>query len=132
MRVFFDTNVLVSAFTAHGTAERAFQLALLSHTVLTSEYVLGELRAKLSQKMKVPAAEVSFTLEYIRKVAEIVPAKGVAPKRSRDPKDDPVLHDAMSGGAGILVSGDKDLLSVTDLEGIAVISPRSWIELHTQ
>ena len=48
MRVFFDTNVLVSAFLARGLCADLLRLVLSEHTLVCSELVLAELSAVLS------------------------------------------------------------------------------------
>ena len=47
MRVFFDTNVLVSAFLARGLCADLLRLVLTEHTLVTSEVVLAGLESML-------------------------------------------------------------------------------------
>ena len=42
MRVFLDTNVLLSAFAARGLCADVFRTVLAEHELITSEFVLGE------------------------------------------------------------------------------------------
>jgi predicted nucleic acid-binding protein len=42
VRVFFDTNVLVSAFLARGLCADLLRLVLTEHTLVTSEVVLDD------------------------------------------------------------------------------------------
>ena len=58
MRVFFDTNVLVSAFLARGLCADLLRLVLTEHTLVTSEVVLDELRDVLSRKGRLPPAQI--------------------------------------------------------------------------
>ena len=58
MRVFFDTNVLVSAFLARGLCADLLRLVLTEHTLVTSEVVLAELRDVLSRKGRLPAQQI--------------------------------------------------------------------------
>lgn len=52
----------------------------------------------------------------------------------RDPDDAPVIAAAVSGGADVIVTGDKDLLEERDLldwlsdRGITVLTPAELIE----
>lgn len=55
MRVFFDTNVLVSAFLARGLCAVLLRLVLTEYTLVTSEVVLAELSDVLSRKGLLPA-----------------------------------------------------------------------------
>ncbi len=43
MRVFLDTNVLVSAFAARGICADLLELVLLEHDLIIGRHVLGEL-----------------------------------------------------------------------------------------
>ena len=54
MRVFFDTNVLVSAFLARGLCADLLRLVLTEHTLVTSEVVLAELSDVLSPRAVYP------------------------------------------------------------------------------
>ena len=45
----------------------------------------------------------------------------------RDLKDDMVLELAVSAGSLIIVSGDKDLLTMSPFRGIEILSPRQFI-----
>jgi putative PIN family toxin of toxin-antitoxin system len=47
----------------------------------------------------------------------------------RDPKDDKFLELAVSGRATHVISGDADLLVLNPFRGIAILSPRSFLEL---
>ena len=50
MRVFLDTNVLVSAFATRGLCADVLRLILAEHTLVTGEVVLRELRRALWQQ----------------------------------------------------------------------------------
>jgi len=54
VRVFLDTNVLVSAFAARGLCSDLFELVLLDHELILSASVLRELSKALQQKVKLP------------------------------------------------------------------------------
>ena len=50
---------------------------------------------------------------------------------SQDPDDDKYLHVAASGRASVVVSGDKDLLSLGDYDGIRMLTPRAFLAVLT-
>jgi uncharacterized protein len=54
VKVFFDTNVLVSAFATRGLCADLFAHVLLEHELVLGEIVLDELREKLRTKLKLP------------------------------------------------------------------------------
>ena len=134
MKIFTDTNVLVSAFTARGLCADLLEVILADHQLMTGEVVLKELERVLIEKMKVPESKVAEVMMFLRKHhVEPVPDK---PSEIivRDEDDRWVLESAIRSKADILVTGDKDLLDVDQelsKEGLQlrVISPRGIWEL---
>jgi len=49
----------------------------------------------------------------------------------RDQGDDHVLAVAIACGASLIVTGDKDLLSLGDFRGICIVTPSMFIDLLT-
>ena len=47
---------------------------------------------------------------------------------SRDPEDNKFLELAVSGQATHIVSGDQDLLALHPFLGIAIVTPRAYLE----
>jgi hypothetical protein len=62
-------------------------------------------------------------------VADLVQDTGNVTNVCRDPADDVVLAAAVEGRAGILVTGDEDLLTLGEYEGIAIVAPRPFLDL---
>ena len=124
MKVFFDTNVLISAYTARGLSADLFRLVVSEHEVLTGEVNLQEFTRVLGQRFHAPAAEVARAERELREHT-IVPKPGAAPALEiRDPDDIWVLASAVTGRADALVTGDIDLLDVAEAAPIAILSPR--------
>jgi predicted nucleic acid-binding protein len=73
VRVFFDTNVLVSAFLARGLCADLLRLVLSEHTLVSSEVVLAELRDVLGRKGRLPAAQIEA-------IEAFLPDQPVAPR----------------------------------------------------
>jgi len=124
LRVFLDTNVLVSAFTTRGICADIVAVVVVEHHLVLGETVLEELARVLSKKMRVPEAAVSEANAFLRREAVVVsdaPDPGVS---LRDPDDVPVLGEL----AEVLVTGDRDLLEMSDHPPIEVLSPRGFWE----
>jgi len=131
VKVFFDTNVLVSAFTTRGLSADLMRLVIAQHELLTGEVNLTEFRRVLRDRFRVPPADISALERQLRE--HTVVAKPAAPSelRMRDPDDAWVLASAISGGADILVTGDKDLLSIARQAPLPVLDPRGcWDRLR--
>ncbi|MSO82348.1 MAG: hypothetical protein EXQ53_03490 [Acidobacteria bacterium] len=48
---------------------------------------------------------------------------------SEDPDDDKYAAAAIAGRASFVVSGDSDLLSILEHEGVRIVNPRAFLEL---
>jgi len=130
MKIFIDTNVLVSAFTARGLCADLLEVILADHQLITGEIVLNELERVLIKKLNVPEKIVSKTLLFLRKhPIEPIPDKPSEVK-VRDEDDRWVLESVLRAKADILVTGDKDLLVLSkDITQIKIISPRGFWEI---
>ena len=116
--------MLVSSFMSRGVSHEVFQLALSSHTVLTGELNLRELRRVLAGKFEVPN-ELIAEFEFILRERNIVKDSPLEVSfKIRDPDDEGVLAAAMSCRAVVLVTGDQDLLECADKVAIRICSPR--------
>lgn len=130
MKIFADTNVLVSAFTARGLCADLLEVILADHHLMTGEFVLEELKRVLSEKLKVPESKVSDVLQFLRKHhVEPIPEEP-SEIQVRDEDDRWVLESAISAKADVFVTGDKDLLDIsTKVTQLKIISPRGFWEL---
>jgi uncharacterized protein len=131
VKVFFDTNVLVSAFTTRGLSADLFRLVVAEHELLTGEVNLIELGRVLQARFKVPPGEIAFIEDQLR--AHTIVARPTAPSDLplRDADDAWVLASALAGGTEILVTGDKDLLSIAERTPLPILNPRGcWDRLR--
>lgn len=132
MRIFLDTNVLVSAYTARGISADLVRHILVEHDLITGEVNLEELRRVLKNRFHAPG-------EVVKAVESALRAGTIAPRPAgpsiipvRDPDDRWVLASAMEAGADMLVTGDQDLLAVADVSPIPIVDPRGcWERLRT-
>jgi len=130
MKIFADTNVLVSAFTARGLCADLLEIILADHQLLTGEFILQELQRVLTKKLKVPERKVSEVLGFLRNHhVEPIPDEPSEVK-VRDEDDRWVLESAIRAKADILVTGDKDLLAISDqVPQLRIITPRKFWKL---
>jgi putative PIN family toxin of toxin-antitoxin system len=129
MKVFLDTNVLVSAFATRGLSADVVRLTLTEHELLTGEVNLAELERVLHKRMGVPTAQVGLVLQLLRDQT-IIPRPTTPPDVTvRDPDDLWVLASALAGGAEVLVTGDQDLLVLHGKVALPILSPRGFWEL---
>ena len=123
-RIVFDSNVWIAALVASaGTSRNLVEEALRFCEVFVSPYLLEEVDRVLARKIGVPPQErhgVRHWLENVCHLVEPPPRKGLS---CRDPKDLPILWLAVAVHADLLVTGDRDLLLLKELQGIKVIPP---------
>jgi len=130
VRVFLDTNVLVSAFTTRGLSADVLRLVLVEHELITGEFNLEEFRRVLGARMNAPDALIDEAEQLLRE-QDIVPRPAEPyPIQIRDPDDAWVLASAVAGAAEVLVTGDHDLLSLGEEAPLRILSPRGFWELR--
>jgi uncharacterized protein len=131
VRVFLDTNVLVSAFTARGLCEDLYRYLLACHDIMTGEVNLQGLQRILTTRFQASAALVELVESQLRD--QIVVPRPQAPSalEIRDPDDRWVLASVEAGDADMLVTGDRDLLVVAEKSTVPILTPRAaWERLR--
>ncbi len=126
MRIFFDTNVLFSAFGYPGLCLKIFSECSLHHTIVISTYVIEELERNLEAKLGATKRELIEIREQLIAGCEIITTYEALDFPIRDLTDVPILSAAVASKADLLVSGDKDLLVLVK-PPIKILSPR---QLH--
>lgn len=129
MRIFLDTNVIVSAVATRGLCADVLHVVVAEHDLLVGKTVLKELRRVLRQKLRLPTATLNELVVFLRRHSTIVSKQAPLAVSLRDANDEAVLAEAIAGGADILVSGDRDLLQIADAAPIPILAPRGLWEL---
>ena len=132
MKVFADTNVLVSAVIFPGSTPEAFyRLALEGRIELVSSRpLLAELGRVLTEKFGWEPERAEEAVGQVVRLAEIVTPREALSEIEADAADNRVLEAAAEGGAGAIVSGDRHLLALGSWRGIEIQSPAAFIERH--
>ena len=126
MRILLDTNVLISAFVFGGAAGRLLEkLFDGDFELLVSDYVEREFCAKIKEKWPDKFDQVYSLFKELPFV--FCDSSNVSEGSLRDPKDIPVLSDALFHQVDVILSGDKDFLEA-DLEYPLVLSPAMMLE----
>jgi putative PIN family toxin of toxin-antitoxin system len=130
VRVFLDTNVLVAAFATRGLSADVLRTVLAEHELLLSTTVIEEFTGALIEKLRVPEPTVREIAAYLRASAALAEMPSKPPAVAiRDPDDAVILGEALSIGADVLVTGDKDLLEAGTVPDIRIIDPRGFWQL---
>jgi len=127
VRFFIDSNVVVSGIAFPGT-ERRILLATFGkeHTFIISQDVQREARAVMRQKFPRLREEAEEVMALLR--AQILPRKTYEGlfhgfPRLRDPADAHILAAAIVARCDFVVTGDKDLLVLHEVEGVKIVRP---------
>lgn len=111
MKILVDTNILFSAVLfPHSKPSLALLHAARYHDMVLCDQNVRELRDILKRKAPraLPDAEVLLAeLSY-----ELIPATYHAEKLIRDAKDQPILNAAIVANVDVILTGDKDFLSL--------------------
>ncbi len=135
-RVVIDANVIISAAFG-GNPLRAVIRAMEEDEVYLSKAIereLTEIFPKLSKKLT--REQISFLNERIREIVAMAKQVSVSTRvvLSRDAKDDHYLSLCKEAKADFLVTGDRDLLSISPealkRNGIScrIVTPQEFLE----
>jgi putative PIN family toxin of toxin-antitoxin system len=128
-RIVLDTNVLIAAAYAPGSASRriveaclAGELTPVASAAVKHEYEFIVARAVRARKYEARLAECMDRLEIVEpaETPRVVPG---------DPEDDKVLAAAVAGEAEWIVSNDRHLLALDPYGPIRITSSGRFAEL---
>jgi putative PIN family toxin of toxin-antitoxin system len=126
VRLVPDTNVLIASLISRGFCHELLECCFLNHTLVTSEFILGELKEKLVEKFKYSTETAEEAVALFRSRMQVVTPIALASPVSRDPDDDNILATALAGNCDFIITGDKDLLVLKQFEGIKILNPREF------
>ena len=84
MRVFFDTNVLVSAVATRGICADLLRIVSSEHDLVVGEVVLSELRRVLETRFKLPAERIDEVEKFLRTYEVVAKPDAMDPVAVRD------------------------------------------------
>jgi putative PIN family toxin of toxin-antitoxin system len=127
--VVLDSGVWVSALQFGGIPLLALERGLTVDTIAVCDQIVVEVARVLTEKMDWEPGRLRQSLGLYLRDAVRVPVRGLVRGVCRDPKDDMVLECAIQAAAGLIVSGDKDLLAVGSHGGVRIVAPRDYVLL---
>lgn len=126
MKILIDTNVIVSGLIAKGVCFEILEDLVYSHTPIVTPFVLIECQEVLLHKFYLSPATVKSLLHVLERYFKKGESSTKPLKVCRDPDDNQILADALINKVDIILSGDKDLLSLERYEGIRMIAPKDY------
>jgi putative PIN family toxin of toxin-antitoxin system len=133
MRVFLDTNVLVSAMATRGLCTDVLREVLTSHQLVVSAPLFTELKRALRQKLQIPADLIDDAIEILQQDAHFVAPSTFPDVKIQDKDDLMILSSALNGNGDLLVTGDNELLDLVKVKEMEIVSPREfWKKVKAQ
>lgn len=140
-RAILDANIAISYLlnpSGDGPPAKVVRAAVsVDFVLLASPKLLHEIRDKVTNK---PYLARRISLPAISELFDLLAANGevhdddeiVYPAISRDRKDDYLLTNAVIHHVDYLVTGDKDLLVLSEFEGVQIVSPAEFAQILAQ
>ena len=131
MRVFVDTNIVISAILfPNGKTAKVFSYLLEKHTIIISSYTKEECEEVFKKKFPLKKELLALffdgiSFEEFKSPEEIDEQQ--YPK-IRDIKDLPVLASAILSDSDILITGDKDFEDVK-IDKPLIFTPTKYFDL---
>jgi putative PIN family toxin of toxin-antitoxin system len=133
MKVFLDTNVIVSAVTTRGLCADVLRAVLADHELVTSLKVLQEIKRILRSKFSVPDELINEYLGLIGEEALLAESVVELSLPIKDKDDIEIVSAAVAAHVQVLVTGDREVQTIKSIEGTRILSPRAfWEELTAQ
>ena len=133
MRVFLDTNVLVSAVATRGLCADVLREILVSHQLVVSAPLIAELKSILHSKIGAPQEIISDFVKLMTQDSILSENTNLTNIDINDKDDILILSTALNGNVELFVTGDKELLELGKIQSMRIVSPRKfWEMLKTQ
>lgn len=132
MRVVLDVNVWISALLWGGIPGQILRLARNQQIIIfVSDALLIELettlrRVKFRQRLQERGHAVEYLMSVVKGFSQLCPGSSVDVPELRDPEDKTILAAAESARAEAIVTGDRDLLVLTEFNAIPIITSREF------
>ena len=129
MRLVLDTNIFISAFFWGGNPRKLLTRIIDGKdTLYVSGEILSEVFSVMSRtKFNLNHYQVMHLINSIEEISyHVIPSrtiKGVC----RDSDDDKILECAVCGNVDFIITGDRDLLSLKEYQGIPIITASDYI-----
>ena len=136
VRAVIDSNVHVSALlnptSIPGEVIKAARDK--QYQPVFSRFMMEELRStlqypKLKKCLKQSDTEIERYLTSFEMISEEIVDEPHGPAICRDPDDDVMLHVAMNAKAEFVVSGDKDLLILDQVQFVQMLTPADFLDV---
>ncbi len=139
MRTILDSNLLISYLLSRHRTRSAIGAILEAaaagaFTLLVAPELLAEIARVIAARPdlagRITSGDVEDLLVTLETIAEeLSPLQADAPRVGRDPKDDYLIAQAIVGEADFLVTGDRDLLDLVQIDGVRIVTPPEFLRI---
>lgn len=136
IRAVLDANVIVSGVLSEkgnpGKILEAWRQKRFE--LVVSEAILAEIARvlrypRIAKRHRWSESSIAALIEDLRGLAILTPGQVKLAIVKEDPSDDRYLECALEGEADYVVSGDRHLVRVDQLQGIEIVSPAEFTAL---
>lgn len=136
MRIVLDVNVWISALLWGGVPGQMLRLAGNQQiAIFASDALFLELETTLRRaKFQPRIQQRGYTVEYLMLVAKgfsgSCSTTFVDVPQLRDPKDLIILAAAVAANAEAIITGDLDLLVLTEFNAVPILTPQAFLSRY--
>jgi putative PIN family toxin of toxin-antitoxin system len=127
--IVIDSSIWISAIEFGGTPAAALDRALQVEHLATCADIDDEVIRILSRKFSRDPEAARHRLQTSLGDALRIEITGEVAGVCRDPNDDCILECALKAGAQFIVTGDNDLLVLSEFQSIRIITARQYLEI---
>lgn len=130
LKVVLDTNVFVSILVGGRLKENLYPLLLKGEfRLFLTQELLNELLYVFSKpEFKLTEPDLENFKTFLKRKAVFVESKEKI-SVCRDVEDNKILECAVSGKANFIVTGDRDLLSLSSFRKISIVTPAEFAKI---
>jgi len=133
LKAVLDTNVYFSAFV-YGYRDKASVPYLIwqravhgEYNLLVSPAIFLELTGTLHKKSDWQGDVITNHLKLVNTTAKLVFPSTTITAITEDDDDNRILECAVTGGADLIVSGDRHLTKLKNFQGIGIVRPIDFL-----
>jgi putative PIN family toxin of toxin-antitoxin system len=132
MRLVLDTNIYLASLLANGLCLKIVELVMdknSEHQVFISEEILTELKNTIINKKLISISRLPIVEEGLRQRALWVDIVENINADIRDSDDNKILECAVACKADLVITMDKDLLSLKTFRNTGIIHPKTFLHI---
>ena len=127
MKILIDTNILISGLFFQGLPKMLLnEIDFEKFKVCVNEEIISEYKEQIYKKILNPKYTLNEGLfeKFFERLQKFERKSDL--KICRDPKDDKFINCAIDVKAIYIVSGNNDLLTIKNFEGIEIVTARDF------